>query len=143
MRASLCVCVRVCQGNFQSICEKGEPLYFSKMTAVVDTRQQQAAMRGSGSAKPYSLFMMSPERVLGIKRAAEVSETLDHCIRSLMLRERDVCMFSTADSFRFRFFRDTFLSSIGRWAATDTDSPFASRLPYHSSHNRDSCDSRS
>ena len=45
------------------------------MSAAVHMQQQQASiMRGPGGSKPYSLFMMSPERVLGLKRAAEVSE---------------------------------------------------------------------
>lgn len=44
------------------------------MSAAVHMQQQQAALRAPGGAKPYSLFMMSPERVLGLKRAAEVSE---------------------------------------------------------------------
>jgi hypothetical protein len=38
-------------------------------------QQQQATLRGApGDSKPYSLFMISPERVLGLKRAAEVSQ---------------------------------------------------------------------
>jgi hypothetical protein len=39
---------------------------------VLLQQQQQAAMRAPGAEKPYSLFMVSPERVLGLKRAAEV-----------------------------------------------------------------------
>ena len=41
------------------------------MSALAYLRSQAAEARASGE-KPYSLFMVSPERVLGMKRAAEV-----------------------------------------------------------------------
>ena len=41
------------------------------MSALAYLRSQAAEARASGE-KPYSLFMVSPERVLGLKRAAEV-----------------------------------------------------------------------
>jgi len=40
------------------------------MSALAYLRSQAAEARASGE-KPYSLFMVSPERVLGLKRAAE------------------------------------------------------------------------
>ena len=44
------------------------------MSALAYLRSQAAEARASGE-KPYSLFMVSPERVLGLKRAAEVRAT--------------------------------------------------------------------
>lgn len=74
---------------------EGEPRYFcilqidKKMSATVHMQQQQAALRTPGGGKPYSLFVMSPERVLGLKRAAEVSEMPISTRPRSRWRERD------------------------------------------------------
>ena len=43
------------------------------MSALAYLRSQAAEARASGE-KPYSLFMVSPERVLGLKRAAAAAD---------------------------------------------------------------------
>ena len=77
---------------------------------------------------------MSPERVLGLKRAAEVSEIFRPVPGSPRLRERgNPFMFTPVDSIRFRYFRDTSINSTIDEERLTLTTLLASRLPRHSS----------